>query len=130
MAGWGKIVLAAVTGLVLGVAGGGYAGLRLGVDTMATHWMETEARHSQEVIAILEDLRADRLGEARAGLESHLNRHVFGLMPSARENVNVSERALEKALTATQRVRAYRERYPHDGQTALDRDVRRYLAGQ
>ena len=130
MRGWGKIVLAVVAGLLLGVAGGGYAGLWLGANTMVNRWIETEARHSQEVVSVLQELRAGRVDEARAELETHLNRHVFGLMPSAREEVSISERTREKVMAATRDARAYRERYPHEGQTALDRDVRRYLAGE
>ena len=130
MRGRGRIVLAVAAGLVLGVAGGGYAGLWLGAKTMANRWIETEARHSREVVGVLQDLRSGRVDEARAGLETHLNRHVFGLMPSAREGVSISDPARQRVLAATREVRAYRERYPHEGKTALDREVRRYLAAE
>ena len=126
----GRVVLAVVIGLVVGAAGGGYAGLRIGTDTMANRWVRTEAAHSREVVEVLEALRAGRVAEATAALETHLNRHAFGLMPSAREGVNISERVHEQVMAATRRVRAYREAHPHDGQTALDRDVRRYLQGE
>ena len=130
MRGWGRIALATAIGLVVGVAGGGYAGLRLGMDTMANRWVKTEARHGEEAVGVLEDLRAGRTDEARAELENHLNRHVFGLMPAAREGVNISERTRDDVMAVTQRIRAYREQYPHNGETALARDVRNYLTGQ
>lgn len=130
MAGWGKIVGAGAVGLVLGVAGGGYGGLRLGTDSIASRWIEAEARHGVEVAVVLEHMRAGRPEEARAALEHHLNRHVFGLMPSARQGINLPDRTLERVRVATRQIRAYRERYPHEGETALDRDVRRYLAAE
>lgn len=125
--GWMLVGLAAA--FLLGGVAGGIVGFRLGTDAIVSHWVRTNANHTEEMVGILERLRADRDAEALDALEVHLNRHVFGLMPASREGASIRNGARERAGVAARRARVYREAHPYAGRTALDRDVGRFLGG-
>ena len=125
-----RFVAALVAAVLVGAAAGGIIGSRLGANAVVSHWVTTNANNAEETVAILQLLQAGRETQARSALETHLNRHTFGLMPSTWAEVSISERARTRAAEAAQTVRAYREQYPHAAQTALDRDVGRFLERQ
>lgn len=130
MAGSARILAVLVAAIVIGSGIGGVVGHRLGTDAVVSHWAQTNAQHTQEMIRSLEYLRTGRETEALAALETHLNRHVFGLMPSSMEGSSISDTARKQVAEATWRVRAYRGTYPYPGDTALDRDVRHFLGSE
>lgn len=128
MATKGRIVIAIVAGVFAGGVIGAIVGFRFGTGTTASHWATTNAQHTVEVIETLRHLRAGREREGIEQLESHLNRHVFGLMPSSLGDIDLDPAAGEQIRAAISLAREYRANHPHEGQTALDRDVRRFLA--
>lgn len=121
------IVAALVAGLLVGGAAGAIVGVQLGTNAIVSHWVTTNANNTEETVRILELLHGDREPQALSALETHLNRHAFGLMPSSWERAGISERARARAAEATRRTRAYREAYPFPAKTALDREVERFL---
>lgn len=87
------IVAALVAGLLVGGAAGAIAGVQLGTNAIVSHWVTTNANNTEETVRILELLHGDREPQALSALETHLNRHAFGLMPSSWERAGISERA-------------------------------------
>ncbi len=116
-----------VAGLVVGALAGGYIGASVRADAIVSLWVTTNAQHAEDLVVALEHARAGRVTRVLPALEGHLNSHVFGLMPSSWEGVTVAAVARERAATAKRVVQGYRERHPHDAETALDQDVRRFL---
>jgi len=127
MSGKARIVVSLAAGLAVGAAAGMYAGSWLQSRSIVSLWIAANARDVEEVVEALEHLRAGRRDEALVALEVQLNRHLFGLMPETRVGIAVTDEALGRARAAATVARRYRELHPYGGETALDRDVRRFL---
>jgi hypothetical protein len=125
----GKLVLVGmlIAALVVGAAAGAAGASSLTASRIVSLWVNTNARDAEEILRVLEHLRAGRMQPALDELESHLNGHLFGLMPVAREGVEVSETALERASAVARLAREYRKRHPFSGKALRDEDVRRFL---
>lgn len=122
-----QVGLTFVIGAVAGTVIGGIVGTQLATNMVVSEWAKSEARNSIEVVEILRHLHAGREGDGMAALGLHLDRHVFGLMPSAREGIDLSDSALEEVNEAATVARDYREEHPHSGDTLLERDVKEFL---
>lgn len=131
MEGTGKLVAGLVIGLVVGGAagflGGGATGAKLGADQVIQGWVRSEAERAGETVGLLEQVRAKEAG-ALEGLEAHLDRHVFGLMPSTLATLQLDAPTRAKVDEAVARARAYRAANPRAATTALGKDVEAFLS--
>ena len=122
-----KVVAALLVGVLAGGGAGVFAGAKLGTSLIVGNWVRTDANNADETIEILEQLRAEQPAEALEGLETHLNRHLFGLMPSSLEQVRLPNATLAQALRTKQLAQGYRRANPRPAVTALDRDIEMFL---
>lgn len=129
----GKVVAGVIVGLLVGgvggFVGGAVVGGKGGVGLVASNWASSEAQRTTETLAVLEQLRARKHDEALEGLETHLSKHVFGLMPSTREGIALDASTVGALEQAARAVKAYRARNPRpEGPSLLEKDVAAFLA--
>jgi hypothetical protein len=126
-----KVGAGFVVGLLLGGVAGGVAGAKVGSGVVVDNWVNTNVNDTKEMVEILEQLRAKKGAEALEGCEMHLNRHLFGLTPQAREGFSLSEGALARVEEAKKLAQAYRQANPRaDAKSALDKDVAAFLGAK
>lgn len=122
-----KTVGGLVVGLVAGGAGGLFGGVKLGRQEIVSQWIGTEAARGAEVVAVLEKMQA-KDPAAQDELEVHLNRHLFGLMPSTLEPWTIDPALRAQIDQSAGKARAYRAAHPRPATTILDKDVEAFLA--
>ena len=132
MASGAKLGLAAFVGLAIGafggVLGGTVLGARAGANAIGANWADTEARNADETIEVLRKLRAKQTEQAIEGLETHLNRHVFGLMPAAREGLSLPDATMKHLDESAKKAKAYRTEHPQpESKDMLTKDVAAFL---
>jgi hypothetical protein len=126
-----KAGAAFVLDAVLGGGGGLFGGFKLGTTAIISNWATAEANSTDHIVGALEQLRAKKTTEAAATLEDHLDRHVFGLMPTTREGIALPEPTLKQIRDATTRARDYRKANPRAaGNSPRAKDVDTYLSGE
>jgi len=102
------LVLAFLVGRVIGLAGGGYGGMRLMVSNFGNNWLHEQADDIRSRIVILKHIRAAEQSQALEYFEAQLDDDLISIEPDK----YINDKTIAEINEVIQKAKEYRSRYP------------------
>ncbi|MBI3915732.1 MAG: hypothetical protein HY322_01835 [Betaproteobacteria bacterium] len=87
-----------VFGTIAGAVVGAVFGFQSGENSIVQNWVNTNTRDGAAVVSVLRQIRTGQTAEGLENLETHLNRLLFGLIPSVLKTHKLDEAISDKKI--------------------------------